>query len=47
VLIEVHCGQYDAAAAHAVRASSRVQRHDSEDGQTTVPGFGSWHQGDR
>lgn len=36
VLIEMHCAQYDAAAAHAQRAGFSARRRDADDGQTTV-----------
>ncbi len=36
VLVELHTGQYDAAATHAERQGYRPRRHDGEDGQTVV-----------
>ncbi|MGH3844475.1 MAG: putative protein N(5)-glutamine methyltransferase, partial [Pseudonocardiaceae bacterium] len=36
VLVELHSGQYGAAAAHAERASFTTRRHDGDDGHTTV-----------
>ncbi len=36
VLMELHSGQYEAAAAHAEHTGFRTRRHDGCDGQTTV-----------
>lgn len=36
VLVELHTGQYEAAAAHAERAGFRARRHDGSGGQATV-----------
>lgn len=36
MLVELHYGQYEAAAAHAQRAGFKPRRHEGSDGQTTV-----------
>lgn len=36
MLVELHCGQYEAAGAHAQRAGFTPRRHEGSDGQTTV-----------
>ncbi len=36
MLVELHSGQYQAAAAHAQHAGGSTRRHDSSDGQTSV-----------